>query len=318
MSGKVLMIDDSIPLHKLVESRLNEEGFVLSSAFDGGSGITLATVLRPSVILLDVDMPDMNGFEVCRQLKEKKETSSIPILFLTAENGLKNKVKGLDLGAADYVTKPFNAEELSARIRATMRIGRQLEKSAGIDPETGLWNRAFLSEHLKTQLSLSARTGSPPVVHRSGHRRVENIELKARPVVWRHGRPVGGKAAAVGLPRGRRGMRPGGRTILHRPVRTGPQRGWQSGRAPFEIGARNVADLSRETRSGFVQFWRRRLRGGPRHIAGHPGRCRAAPRQRKWRSDGVSGSPAPQARESRGMKWILREKQTRYPRREGK
>ena len=100
-------------------------------------GITLAAILRPSIILLDVDMPDMNGFEVCRQLKDKKETASIPILFLTAENGLKNKVKGLDLGAADYVTKPFNAEELSARIRATMRVGRQLEKSGGHRPRHG-------------------------------------------------------------------------------------------------------------------------------------------------------------------------------------
>jgi diguanylate cyclase (GGDEF)-like protein len=161
MSGKVLMIDDSIPLHKLVESRLSDEGMLFNSAFDGATGIALAGVLRPSIILLDVDMPDMNGFEVCRKLKERQETSSIPILFLTAENGLKNKVKGLDLGAADYVTKPFNAEELSARIRATMRVGRQLEKSAGIDPDTGLWNRAFLSEHLKAQLSLSARTGAP-------------------------------------------------------------------------------------------------------------------------------------------------------------
>jgi diguanylate cyclase (GGDEF)-like protein len=161
MLGKILMIDDSVALHKIVEARLGGEGFQFNSAFEGATGLAMAAMLRPGIILLDVDMPDMNGFEVCRRLKEKKETASIPILFLTAETNLKNKVKGLDLGATDYVTKPFNADELAARIRATMRLGREIEREAGIDVDTGLWNQAFLAEHMTSQLSLAARTNAP-------------------------------------------------------------------------------------------------------------------------------------------------------------
>jgi diguanylate cyclase (GGDEF)-like protein len=113
------------------------------------------------VILLDVDMPDMDGFEVCRRLKANINTNSIPIIFLTADFATGDKVKGLELGAVDYVTKPYKPEELTARVRASLRAKTMLDQKAMIDGLTGLWNLRYLEDHLAAQTSLSARTGRP-------------------------------------------------------------------------------------------------------------------------------------------------------------
>ncbi len=184
MNGHVLMIDDSVALHRVVESKLLDENLQFSTALDAATGLRMAAELRPTVILLDVDLPDLTGFEVCGRLKEMKQTASIPVIFLTADAEMGNKVKGLNLGAADYVTKPFNTEELTARIRTAMRSRRQIEQEAGIDQASGLWNQSFLTEHLKSQLSLSKRTGSPVSCIAVD---IDSLRL----INSRHGRPAG-------------------------------------------------------------------------------------------------------------------------------
>src|SRR5215213_2985374 len=99
MNQRVLIIDDSQPIHALVRVRLADEGVELQSAHNGLGGLQAARENPPDVILLDVDMPDMNGFEVCRQLKADGRTMDVPIIFLTGASSTEEKIKGLELGA---------------------------------------------------------------------------------------------------------------------------------------------------------------------------------------------------------------------------
>lgn len=184
MLDRVLVIDDSVPLHKLISSYLDGEALQVYSAYDGESGLALAASLRPSLIMLDVDMSDMDGFEVCRRLKANIETTAIPVMFLTADFEVKDKVAGLDLGAIDYITKPFKPEELSARVRASLRAKKSLDQKAMVDGLTGLWNRKYLDEHLAAQMTLAESSGRP-VAYISGD--IDGL----RRINSRHGLPLG-------------------------------------------------------------------------------------------------------------------------------
>lgn len=156
MSQSVLVIDDSADIHHLLRARLKDEDVEISSATDGRAGIEAVKQLRPDLVLLDVDMPGLGGFEVCRELKNDPITAPIPIIFLTGMSEPVNKVTGLDLGAVDYVVKPFDFAELRARVRAalrTVRYQKLLEQRAQIDGLTGLWNRAHFDQRLREILS---------------------------------------------------------------------------------------------------------------------------------------------------------------------
>lgn len=148
---KVLIVDDSPDAVALAKARLGKEGLELLCADGGKAGLELASRERPDLILLDVNMPDMSGFDVCRALKADGELCMIPVVFLSGSGGPEDKVKGLDLGAVDYVTKPFDAFELQARVNAALRTKRLqdlLVDRARIDPLTGLCNRGALMEQL--------------------------------------------------------------------------------------------------------------------------------------------------------------------------
>jgi diguanylate cyclase (GGDEF)-like protein len=157
MSKKILVIDDSMPHHKLISSYLKPDKLEIRSAYDGESGLALAATLQPNLILLDVDMPGMEGFEVCRRLKSNPATAAIPIIFLTALSTLDNRVNGLDIGAADYISKPFKPLELRARVRASLRAKSQIEAMNLVDAPTGLWNRAYLNAHIEYHVALAKR-----------------------------------------------------------------------------------------------------------------------------------------------------------------
>jgi diguanylate cyclase (GGDEF)-like protein len=157
MSNKVLIIDDSIPLHKLITAYLEPDGQICSSAYDGEAGLIAAANLRPDLILLDVDMPRMDGFEVCRRLKANPETAAIPVIFVSGSAVLDNRVKALDLGASDFVSKPFKPSELRARVRAALRSRHQLETKSLVDEPTGLWNRTYLDAHVGYHVSRARR-----------------------------------------------------------------------------------------------------------------------------------------------------------------
>ena len=163
MHQDILLIDDSKPIHPLVASLLADEPVTIHSAFDAKSGLILAASLRPDLILLDVEMPEVDGYETCRRLKADAATVNLPILFLTARATTEEKVRGLNLGAIDYVTKPFKLSELLSRVRAALRTShliRLLEEKALIDPLTGLGNRAMYDERLAAEVGLRIRSGT--------------------------------------------------------------------------------------------------------------------------------------------------------------
>ena len=161
MSRAILLVDDSIPLHKLVGHQLEPDQITVHSAYDGDSALALAALHRPDLILLDVDMPQLDGFETCRRLQGNPLTANIPIIFLSADSIAADKIKGLDLGAIDYITKPFKSEELRARVRAALRCKHDLDAATMVDGLTGLWNSAYLQIQLAAKLALARRTGKP-------------------------------------------------------------------------------------------------------------------------------------------------------------
>lgn len=164
MKPNVLVIDDSTDLHALIRVRLAKEQVTVLSASDPDSGIAAARTCAPDLILLDVDMPGRDGFSVCSELKSHPETRDIPIIFLSGAASTDDKIRGLDLGAVDYIAKPFDAAELRARVRATLRtreLMMLLSKKAMIDGLTGLWNRRYLDAQLVVELHASRRSGEP-------------------------------------------------------------------------------------------------------------------------------------------------------------
>jgi DNA-binding response OmpR family regulator len=122
---KVLVIDDEAPIRLLCRVNLEAEKMIVLEAEEGPSGLELARTERPDVILLDVMMPAMDGWEVLQRLLEDEATREIPIVFLTARAELRDRARGLDLGGVDYVTKPFNPLELAPLVRGVLeRVSR--------------------------------------------------------------------------------------------------------------------------------------------------------------------------------------------------
>ena len=128
MSGKrVLIIEDEKSISDIVKFNLTKEGFDPDTAYDGKEGLMKALSTDPDLVLLDVMLPSMDGFEVCRAIREK---SNVPIIMLTAKEEEVDKILGLELGADDYITKPFGLRELIARIKANIRRKNMSDDSA--------------------------------------------------------------------------------------------------------------------------------------------------------------------------------------------
>lgn len=164
---KILIIDDSADALAVAKTRLAHEGHEILCAGGGKEGLETAGREKPDLILLGLDMPDLNGFEVCRRLKADADLCMIPIIFLSSSGGPEEKVKGLDMGAVDFVTKPFDVFELRARVNAALRTKQMqdlLIEHAKIDPLTGLPNRRALDERLAQEWSRLLRHGGHLVV----------------------------------------------------------------------------------------------------------------------------------------------------------
>lgn len=123
MSLRILIIDDDPDIQDLLYAALDEEAYILDAASDGTSGLNLATENEYDAIILDINLPGMNGFELCKELREGAHVST-PIMMLTSRGEVEDRIAGLDYGADDYVPKPFSVEELEARLRAMTRRGR--------------------------------------------------------------------------------------------------------------------------------------------------------------------------------------------------
>lgn len=119
---KILVVDDQPDNVFILRDRLEHYGFEVVTAYDGPTGIEKALAELPDLILLDVMMPGMSGFEVCKVLSEKEETKLIPVILVTALTGVDDLKEGLSVGAFDYIKKPFNRVELIARINSALRF----------------------------------------------------------------------------------------------------------------------------------------------------------------------------------------------------
>jgi two-component system OmpR family response regulator len=144
---KILLVDDEATILQFLELGLQNEGFEVQTAQDGMTAITLAKTFQPHIAILDVMMPGMDGFEVCRMLKK---TENIAVIMLTAKDEVVDRVKGLSLGADDYMMKPFSFEELLARIHA--RIRNQFPNLAG-----EIVQGAFRIDDRRKEISLENR-----------------------------------------------------------------------------------------------------------------------------------------------------------------
>ena len=150
--NKILVVDDEQAILDLLEMILKREQFQVARASDGKSAMALFDTFNPDLVLLDLMLPDKNGHDLCREMTKKRK---VPIIMLTARNDIVDKVLGLELGADDYITKPFDARELVARIKAVLR---RLEKNEAADKK--------VLSHLDLTVNLEDRTvtkGGKPV-----------------------------------------------------------------------------------------------------------------------------------------------------------
>lgn len=161
---RVLLVDDSEVVHRLLQARLKHEDIILEKCLSGPEALERVKEEPPCVILLDLQMPDMDGFEVLRRLKDSPATHNIPVIVLSGKSGSEDKVTAFDLGAADYVTKPCDMAELRARLRAalrTERLLRLLAERAEVDGLTGLANRAAFNKRWEEKVSEVSRYRGP-------------------------------------------------------------------------------------------------------------------------------------------------------------
>jgi diguanylate cyclase (GGDEF)-like protein len=161
---KLLLIDDDSPIHALVRTHIDPQRVDLIGASDGLAGLEIAIRKHPDVILLDLDMPGMNGFDVCRKLKTDRRTRWIPVIFLTAAADTASKMRGLECGALDYVVKPYDPAELRARLGTAFQMKLKMDQSerdAMVDELTGLFGRRYFDARLEADLAIARRRGRP-------------------------------------------------------------------------------------------------------------------------------------------------------------
>ncbi|MBW2568444.1 MAG: diguanylate cyclase [Deltaproteobacteria bacterium] len=165
--ARILIIDDSKLILHVAKTILNKQGHQVFLAEDGKTGLQDAATENPDLILLDLILPEMDGYEVCQRIKKGEATSEIPVIMLTSKSEAADKVRGLEMGASDYVTKPFDEGELIARVNIHLQIrelheslkekNRQLKEMANRDGLTGLYNHRYFQEMISKDFQRAAR-----------------------------------------------------------------------------------------------------------------------------------------------------------------
>jgi PleD family two-component response regulator len=144
--GRILVVEDDFDISNMLRIYFTGQGFEVSVAPRGNDALSMTRQSLPHLIVLDIMLPDMDGYAVCKQLRTTTRTSHIPIIFLTQKDERSDKIAGLELGADDYITKPFDIEEL--KLRVTNAISRQ-ERESQTDPRTGLPSGRLIEDHLR-------------------------------------------------------------------------------------------------------------------------------------------------------------------------
>ncbi len=162
MKQKLLIVDDDLEIWNLASACLADAQTQCFYAEDGFAAIAMACLKKPDALLLDMNMPGLHGFDVCRQLKADRNTRSIPILFVTSNSDVTDKIRGIEIGASDFITKPFHTGELQARVRSVLRHQVEIKRVGGVparDVVTGLFNREYFDQRLEADLAASRRQG---------------------------------------------------------------------------------------------------------------------------------------------------------------
>ena len=144
--GSILVVEDDFDISTMLKIYFSGQGYSVEVAPKGGDALVSTRKHLPNLIVLDINLPDMSGYEVCRELRTTTRTSHIPIIFLTQKDERSDKIQGLELGADDYVTKPFDIEELKLRIQNAIQT---TEKQRQIDPVSNLPTGSLIEEHLR-------------------------------------------------------------------------------------------------------------------------------------------------------------------------
>jgi diguanylate cyclase (GGDEF)-like protein len=166
--GRILVVDDNQDNIEIIATRLRYRGYEILEAGDGAQALALVREAAPDLLLLDVMLPDIDGYEISRRIKGAADLPFIPIILVTARDSTQDKVAGLDAGADDYLTKPINFPELEARVRSMLRIkrlqdeleekNRELERLSISDGLTGLFNHRHIHGLLAQEFERVART----------------------------------------------------------------------------------------------------------------------------------------------------------------
>lgn len=172
--ANILIIDDESDLVELLKYNLAKEGYNIEFAFNGFDGLKIAELTRPDIIILDIMLPDINGFEVCKRLKSNQALSRIPIIFLSAKQEEIDKILGFEAGGEDYMIKPFSVNELLARIRAIIRrTGQDKEGLAQGAPR----DRKFSPQEFKFK-NISVNIAKHSVMVKGEEIKLSPIEFK--------------------------------------------------------------------------------------------------------------------------------------------
>lgn len=169
---QILIADDDPKLLTLLKSSLQKEGYMTIETLDGQAALQQIQAEHPDLILADVTMPNMDGFELCQKVRENPDTSHIPFIFLTAKGELNDRVKGLNLGADDYISKPFHISEVTARIKVVLQRSAMLAQQAaaadnGKESELrGNLEQMGMAEVVQT-LGMSRKSGGLKIIHQS-------------------------------------------------------------------------------------------------------------------------------------------------------
>jgi diguanylate cyclase (GGDEF)-like protein len=144
--GRLLIVEDDFDISNMLRIYFDSQGYEVVVAARGGDALELSRRKLPDVVILDIYLPDVDGYEVCRRLRDSLRTSHIPIIFLTQKDERSDKIAGLELGADDYITKPFDIEELKLRVQNSLR---RAQRESLTSPTTGLPSGKLIEEQLK-------------------------------------------------------------------------------------------------------------------------------------------------------------------------
>lgn len=170
MSELVLLVDDNPQNLQVLGQTLQNEGYEIAMALNGNEALNFLKEDKPEIILLDVMMPELNGFDTCKKIKENDEVKDIPVIFLTAKTDVDDIVQGFDAGGVDYISKPFNRRELIARVKTHIELKKAREEIYNlrsiipicancrkVREDNGYWDQveSYISKHSHAQFSHS-------------------------------------------------------------------------------------------------------------------------------------------------------------------